>query len=147
MDYNRIYQSFIRHRREGESALLASGEYKERHHILPRALGGTDDPKNIICLTPEDHYFAHLLLAKIYGGKMWCALVAMANMDHGAQRGDKFKKRIQFGHVRRQVAKYFRDNHSGINSAAADKTPVHLMHQDGRSATGNRFELDRKSVV
>jgi len=145
MNYKKIYQSFIENRKLCESALLSSGEYKERHHILPRALGGTDEAANIICLTPEDHYFAHLLLAKIYGGKMWCALVAMANMDHGAQRGDAIKKRVQFGHVRRLVAQYFRDNHSGIDSASADRTIFQLLHHDGSKAKGNRFELEEQT--
>lgn len=38
-------------------------EIKEKHHILPRCLGGPDDESNLINLTPAEHYTAHKLLA------------------------------------------------------------------------------------
>jgi len=37
-------------------------------------MGGSDDASNIIRLTAFDHIFAHLLLAKAYGGKQWAAI-------------------------------------------------------------------------
>ena len=73
MDYRRIYAAFINDRAARQPG---PGEYSERHHIVPRHLGGGDEPSNLVRLTPEDHYFAHLLLAKIHGGKMWdCVLL------------------------------------------------------------------------
>lgn len=36
----------------------------ERHHILPVCLGGTDEESNMIWLTPQEHYIAHMLLAQ-----------------------------------------------------------------------------------
>lgn len=40
--------------------------YYERHHIIPKCLNGSDDSNNIVNLTPEEHYIAHLLLIKMY---------------------------------------------------------------------------------
>lgn len=40
--------------------------YTEKHHIVPKCMGGTDDDDNLINLTPEEHYVAHQLLVKIY---------------------------------------------------------------------------------
>lgn len=79
MDYQKIYDDFIRDRRADESRLRDSGDRFERHHILPRSMGGTDDEDNLICLTHRDHYFAHCCLAKIHGGAMWLALEMMSN--------------------------------------------------------------------
>jgi hypothetical protein len=42
------------------------GSYTEKHHIIPKCMGGTNDPSNIVSLTPEEHYVAHQLLTKIY---------------------------------------------------------------------------------
>lgn len=40
--------------------------YVERHHIHPRAMGGTDDKVNIVKLSARQHYVAHKLLWKAY---------------------------------------------------------------------------------
>lgn len=40
--------------------------YKERHHIVPRCMGGSDDEENIVDLTAAEHYVAHQLLLKLY---------------------------------------------------------------------------------
>lgn len=38
--------------------------YTEKHHIVPRSMGGTDDKENLVILTAREHYIAHLLLTK-----------------------------------------------------------------------------------
>lgn len=61
MNYKRIYDQLII---RGKNRRL--NEYKEKHHIIPRCLGGSDDANNLVFLTPEEHYVAHQLLIKIY---------------------------------------------------------------------------------
>jgi len=39
---------------------------KHKHHIIPKHMGGTDDEANIILLSIEDHYIAHILLANSF---------------------------------------------------------------------------------
>lgn len=38
-------------------------EYKERHHIIPKCMDGTNDKSNLIDLFAREHYEAHRLLA------------------------------------------------------------------------------------
>lgn len=38
--------------------------YKERHHIVPKCLGGSSNQDNLIDLTAKEHFLAHYLLAK-----------------------------------------------------------------------------------
>lgn len=74
MNYSRIYSEFIADRVASQHTLAG---YVERHHIIPKSHGGSDDKSNLVKLTAEDHFFAHLLLAKIYGGGMWVAVQRM----------------------------------------------------------------------
>jgi hypothetical protein len=39
-------------------------DYSEVHHIIPRSLGGTDDPTNLVRLSYRDHFLCHWLLIK-----------------------------------------------------------------------------------
>lgn len=39
--------------------------YTEKHHIIPKCLGGNDYDHNLVCLTYSEHIFAHYLLAII----------------------------------------------------------------------------------
>lgn len=38
---------------------------KEIHHILPRCMNGSDDPENLVDLTPREHFMCHLMLTKM----------------------------------------------------------------------------------
>jgi hypothetical protein len=40
----------------------------EKHHIVPRSLGGSNDESNIVRLTYREHFLAHLLLTKFTSG-------------------------------------------------------------------------------
>jgi len=39
--------------------------YTERHHIIPKSLGGSNNADNIVSLTAREHFICHLLLIKI----------------------------------------------------------------------------------
>lgn len=40
----------------------------EKHHIIPRSLGGSDEPLNLVELTPREHFIVHALLPKMVTG-------------------------------------------------------------------------------
>lgn len=65
MDYLKIYNSLI-YKRQNIELLDKTQCYCEKHHILPKSLGGSNDSKNLVNLTLREHYIAHLLLFKIY---------------------------------------------------------------------------------
>ena len=70
MNYQAHYERLIQRARD-----RVLGGYVERHHVLPKCLGGTDDSDNLVQLTPEEHYVAHQLLHKIHPN---CAGLAYA---------------------------------------------------------------------
>lgn len=76
MEYRKIYNQLIQKRID--NPISSDYCYVEKHHIVPRSEGGSDDTDNLVNLTAREHYIAHLLLAKIYDDeKMLCALMLM----------------------------------------------------------------------
>lgn len=61
MNYLKIYNKIIEYRIYN----LPVG-YSEKHHILPKCLGGKDTSDNLVKLTAREHYICHLLLVNIY---------------------------------------------------------------------------------
>ena len=43
--------------------------YMERHHIIPKSIGGVDESCNIVSLTAREHFICHVLLTKMLEGK------------------------------------------------------------------------------
>lgn len=39
--------------------------YVEKHHIIPKSMGGSDDKANLVFLTAKEHFIAHMLLVKM----------------------------------------------------------------------------------
>lgn len=61
MNYQRAYDALI-----AKAILVPVAGRVEKHHILPKCIGGTDDASNLVALSPRQHFVAHLLLAKIH---------------------------------------------------------------------------------
>jgi hypothetical protein len=55
--YTRIYYSII-----AQAKLRVNLDYTERHHIIPKSLGGDNTNDNLVRLTAKEHYVCHLLL-------------------------------------------------------------------------------------
>lgn len=70
MDYQRIYYSIISKAKQMEVSRKHHRkmklDYFERHHIIPKCLGGDNAPDNLVLLTAKEHFICHRLLCKIY---------------------------------------------------------------------------------
>jgi hypothetical protein len=75
--------------------------YVERHHIIPRCLGGSDDSENLAMLTPEEHFLAHQLLVKIYPKSSPLIKAALLMTTHNTPRRVNNKL---FGWLRRRAS-------------------------------------------
>lgn len=77
--------------------------YTEKHHIVPRSLGGSNDKDNLVILTAREHFIAHLLLTKctegVFKQKMGYALWNMVNRDNGLRTNSKTYETIRNAHI------------------------------------------------
>lgn len=130
MNYHRIYDELIL------NALNRSevSGYTERHHIVMKSMGGTDDPDNLVILTAREHYIAHWLLHKIhrnkYTGGAWASMTsnksgnryvsrtwsiareAGINAHKGSKRSPETCRRISEAALGRKASKETRDKMS-----------------------------------
>lgn len=148
MNYERIYRELIADRRANPPS---EDEYAEVHHILPRCMGGGDEPENLIRLRPADHFFAHLLLAKAHGGRLWAAVRIMAAAALGA-KPEVHKKRLgkSMPTMRHKysAARFWANEHLvGLGHPSADQTIYHFRHIDGREEKLARVEFCAKHGV
>ena len=58
------YEEFIQNILDTRGRFACGDEYHERHHIIPKCLGGTNDNDNLIDLFANEHFVAHKLLAE-----------------------------------------------------------------------------------
>lgn len=68
------------------------GNYYEKHHILPRCMGGTNEKSNLILLTLGEHIQAHYLLAlenkdNSFYGKMLDACIIIIHPKNYIKKG------------------------------------------------------------
>lgn len=69
MNYRIIYQSIVDIAKSENRKKLKLEDpayiYYERHHIVPRCLGGNNEPENLVLLTAKEHYVCHRILSKL----------------------------------------------------------------------------------
>jgi hypothetical protein len=63
---------------------------KHKHHIIPKYMGGTDDPSNLIELSPQEHAESHRLLYEKYGN--WQDRVAWKGLSGLISKEDVIKE-------------------------------------------------------
>lgn len=79
------YNEFINNILETRGRFACGEEYHERHHIVPKCMGGTNEEENLIDLFAREHFEAHRMLAlenpDVHGlvYAWWC-------MCHGVKR-------------------------------------------------------------
>lgn len=122
MNYSAIYDCLI------ANAILRSTtlEYGEKHHIVPKSLGGSNEKNNIVVLLGREHFVAHMLLAKIYGKGMWQAARMMQNKSK-VQDGRVTNSRL-YEMARREWAKY----------ASTQIRPKHVIDAIRSARTGSK---------
>lgn len=132
MDYKKIYDSLMS-RTDGRSK--GKETYYEKHHVIPKCLGGTDEKNNLVLLTAEEHWVAHLLLVKMHPDVPQLVYACQAMSMTGGNTKRTTNK--MFGWIRRKYAENVsirqqgrllsKNTRSKISSSLKGKTPAHQL--------------------
>jgi len=110
MNYQNIYDSLIKKRKLEP---LKEG-YFEKHHILPKCMGGDDSPENVVNLSAREHYIAHALLYHIHrNSKMAFAWFSMCRKSKNQVRNITSK---QYEMAKQKVSKTMKEKTGPKNS-------------------------------
>jgi hypothetical protein len=110
MDYSKHYNLLIE---RAKKRPIEIEKYYENHHIIPKCLQGTDDDGNLVKLTAREHFFAHLLLTKIYPEKkkLHIAFWFMCNQrGRGGQKNRTVPSARQYSAAREAYIKAMKEN-------------------------------------
>jgi len=147
MNYLNIYNKLIE-KAKSESRIWhyekgSDGTYYERHHIIPRCMGGEGalwehkTHSNIVLLTAKEHFIAHLLLHKAYPAdvRLQRALWALMN----------FKKKVMIS------ARLYAEVKASVVSSLtgrtlSDETKKKLSEAKAGKPTGRIMTEDHKEV-
>ncbi len=103
--YEQWYNNIIEKAKNREFQI----EVGEKHHIIPKSLGGSDETNNLVVLTLREHFICHVLLTKFKVGqekyKMIWALHRMAFSEKY-----KITSRM-YEEVRKQFVTSLKNNH------------------------------------
>jgi 5-methylcytosine-specific restriction endonuclease McrA len=125
--YTTIYFSIIHH-----ASTRSPIKKGERHHIIPKSLGGTNEKINLVLLTYREHFLCHILLTKMVEGTMKAKMVyALWRMSQcNSSRGictsrqfsyarEQFIETIKKRKVSAETRKKIGDNHRGVKKPYA----------------------------
>ena len=143
MNYKAHYERLIARARK-----RVLGGYVERHHVVPRCMGGGDETHNIVALTAEEHYVAHQLLVKInqkHTGLIHAA-VFMAKKATGAKAYGWLRRRHALLMSIRFTGKPLSDRHRKLVSLAKTGKP-HPRTQEWSAKIGAANRGRKHSAV
>lgn len=96
--YSRWY-FFIVQRAKSQERKKTKTNYFEKHHIVPKSLGGKNDSVNLVLLSSKEHLICHLLLCHMCEEskdkwKMICSYHYLS--DNGKIKGKKYESLKKF---------------------------------------------------
>lgn len=117
MNYEKIYNHIIN---RAKNRILEC--YTEKHHIIPRCMGGSDEKENLVNLTAREHFICHKLLTQIYpnNNKLKFALWAMCNMKSKRQSRYVPSSRV-YESIKIEVIKLISEKKKGVKLSEEHK--------------------------
>ena len=102
--YTRWYYNIVR---RAQSSTTVG--YVEKHHIIPKSLGGDNHRDNLVSLTAREHFVCHLLLTKMTTGiarkKMVLAVFYLSGKGKSS-RNNVIKSSRIYERLRRDLAEF-----------------------------------------
>jgi hypothetical protein len=119
MNYQKIYNQII----ERAKNRILEG-YKEKHHIIPKCLGGSNNKSNLVKLTAREHFLCHCLLVEIYpdNKKLKYALCLMNIGKRKNKNADYNISSRTYERLKKEHSKLMKNNKNNIGRIQTQET-------------------------
>jgi hypothetical protein len=135
--YTRWYNTIIQ---RAQTRNLPPEMYVERHHIIPRSLGGTNDSDNLVVLTAREHFVCHLLLTKMTEGTTRNKMISAVFYLTGRGKAKKRNNVIKTSHLYQQLKKEFSEYNSKMHKGS--KRPPRSLQTKQRLSSSKTGKLN-----
>lgn len=146
MDYKNLYNKLIEKTVNYKRA-RSKNLYLEKHHIVPKSLGGTEEQDNLVLLTYKEHYIAHHLLWKIHrNSEMALAFIRITNRNTKQLKLIGLIKPInakEFEQLKIKAVNKLREN--GIK-LYEQKSGIHTQTTEERKLSGIKSRDDKTGI-
>lgn len=120
--------------------------YNEKHHIIPRCIGGTNDKANIVLMPVKYHIMAHMILYRMYPDnyKIGYALYCIMTCSHKSlERKESLEKDFSL----RTVTKYRELGLKSIRSEESRKHRSKIQLGESNSNYGKHWNQEHKKIL
>ena len=135
--YTKWYNNIV----SNAQARAATTGYTEKHHIIPKSLGGANDKNNLVVLTAREHFICHWLLTKMVLNKtlkqkMQFALNSFRRTSSNQSRHVLLSRHYEI--IRKQVSIARSEAQKGNKFALGHKHSPEAIAKRVRALTGQK---------
>ena len=123
MNYKKIYQQLI-----DRAITRTLNGYKERHHIVPKCMGGDNSKLNLVNLTAREHFIAHKLLCKLYPTNKGIQLALWAMVVYKSKKNQRTYKisSREYQSIRETASSVMREIKTGGKTPHSEETKLKI---------------------
>lgn len=123
MNYKKIYQQLI-----DRAITRTLNGYKERHHIVPKCMGGDNLKLNLVDLTAREHFIAHKLLCKLYPTNKGIQLALWAMVVYKSKKNQRTYKisSREYQSIRETASNVMREIKTGGKTPHSEETKLKI---------------------
>jgi hypothetical protein len=93
-------------------------------------MGGTDDASNLVDLTAREHFVAHCLLARVYGGAQWLPVLHFKGANQAYCNSRLFESaRLKVSNMKKGCTPWNKGATGGVWSEARREAQKQVVHR------------------
>lgn len=122
--------------------------YTEKHHIIPRSLGGDNTKDNLVHLTAREHFVAHLLLTKMCEGKHKTKMnFALHMFTKTPGYTERYMNSNFYEYIRTKYAQAVSETHLGVSKPQTEEHKKKIKEARAKQVFSQEINEKRNKTI